>query len=596
MAMKITFTIYAVAVMGGTVMASNYDVRRFDEFYPGNTNSNIGYPVIVNDKLVFQATTPKNGSELWVIDSATMHPKILKDLAPGSSSGMLGELTMQSFGDVAFFNTGHRTMMGLTNGKGLYRTDGTAAGTESVSTYLETAVGTWPTPKIGTEIGARLSTTEIILGLRNITDTSRNIYNKKFLYKMDGTTLTLLQNFSNADYFDLWNFYTFKGKVYFSASTPSAGEEVWSTDGTPSGTTMLKDINVGSGGSRCDKGNSQWGTSYSAITKYFDFLAVNADLMLFRRNDGTNGCELWKTDGTTAGTTQVKDINPGNASSYPSNFVHFDGKIFFQAYTPTYGFEMWYSDGTAEGTALLKDVDTRPGGNPFGGTMYAQWNTGPLGVVANSKLYYASYSNTSTSNNFDFVLIASNGTRAGTHVVNDSNPIRLDLYSGDYLINYHGELYFINTDKELYVLNQTNQLQKLHERVRVSNRFPIVYGNTLYFVADNVTSCSDCGDELYYVQTDPPAIEATTTTTTMVPTTTTTTVVAATTTTTTMAPTATTTGSTSTAAAITVGSGTTTKLSKRTLDKKAASLSFGVLVSPSNIGICITVFALILIA
>jgi ELWxxDGT repeat protein len=33
--------------------------------------------------------------------------------------------------------------------------------------------------------------------------------------------------------------------------------------------------------------------------------------VLFSANDGTHGVELWITDGTTAGTTMVKHINPG---------------------------------------------------------------------------------------------------------------------------------------------------------------------------------------------------------------------------------------------------------------------------------------------
>ena len=38
---------------------------------------------------------------------------------------------------------------------------------------------------------------------------------------------------------------------------------------------------------------------------------VNGTLF-FTANDGTNGTELWKSDGTAAGTVLVKDINPGS--------------------------------------------------------------------------------------------------------------------------------------------------------------------------------------------------------------------------------------------------------------------------------------------
>jgi ELWxxDGT repeat protein len=44
---------------------------------------------------------------------------------------------------------------------------------------------------------------------------------------------------------------------------------------------------------------------------------VNSTLF-FQANDGTTGGELWKSDGTNAGTVLVKDIQPGIASSNPS--------------------------------------------------------------------------------------------------------------------------------------------------------------------------------------------------------------------------------------------------------------------------------------
>src|SRR5207249_10641696 len=60
-----------------------------------------------------------------------------------------------------------------------------------------------------------------------------------------------------------------------------------------------------------------------------------------------HGDELWKSDGTEAGTVLVKDINPGPRGSEPSNLVDVNGTLFFT--TDSTG-GLWKSDGTDTGT------------------------------------------------------------------------------------------------------------------------------------------------------------------------------------------------------------------------------------------------------
>jgi len=76
----------------------------------------------------------------------------------------------------------------------------------------------------------------------------------------------------------------------------------------------------------------------------------------FAANDGTHGEELWVTDGTTAGTFMVKDINPGAGSSNVSYLARFNDKVVFAANDGENGEELWISDGTEAGTYMVKNI------------------------------------------------------------------------------------------------------------------------------------------------------------------------------------------------------------------------------------------------
>ena len=110
-----------------------------------------------------------------------------------------------------------------------------------------------------------------------------------------------------------------------------------------------------------------------------DLTNVNGTLY-FRANDGTHGGELWKSDGTAAGTVLVKDINPGANDSLPIDLTNVNGTLYFKATyfqltDPINDFELWKSDGTAAGTVLLKDINRAIPSNPINltnvnGTLY----------------------------------------------------------------------------------------------------------------------------------------------------------------------------------------------------------------------------------
>lgn len=135
---------------------------------------------------------------------------------------------------------------------------------------------------------------------------------------------------------------TYRGRLYFSASTPATGTELWVTDGTPAGTRLAVDLAPGALGS----GPRQ--------------LTVLNDRLLFtasaRTPDGAlSGVEWWSTDGTPAGTRLVADIFGGAGGSDPHEPTMVGDHLYFVATHPQFGRELWWTDGTFLGTKMAVD-------------------------------------------------------------------------------------------------------------------------------------------------------------------------------------------------------------------------------------------------
>jgi ELWxxDGT repeat protein len=172
------------------------------------------------------------------------------------------------------------------------------------------------------------------------------------------------------------------------------------------------------------------------------FVAAGGALF-FSANDGTHGLELWKTDGTTAGTTLVKDINPGGGSSYPSYFVNVNGTLFFTAGDAVDGLQLWKSDGTPGGTVMISGANGVPSLN----LGFPAQTIYDLTAVGNTLFFIA------TDGRHDFQLWKSDGTATGTARVTDANGVpSLDITS---MTAMSGTLYFaaydpVNNSDELW--------------------------------------------------------------------------------------------------------------------------------------------------
>ncbi|MEO8505559.1 MAG: hypothetical protein ABI609_16815 [Acidobacteriota bacterium] len=87
--------------------------------------------------------------------------------------------------------------------------------------------------------------------------------------------------------------------------------------------------------------------------------AAIGDRFCFAGWDKDHGEELWCGDGESSGTSLVKDIYPGAASSGIQDMVSTGDRIFFVADDGQHGAELWVTDATTEGTRMVADL--RPG-------------------------------------------------------------------------------------------------------------------------------------------------------------------------------------------------------------------------------------------
>ena len=215
------------------------------------------------------------------------------------------------------------------------------------------------------------------------------------------------------------------GKLFFAADDGVHGRELWTSDGTAAGTRLVKDINPGRPGPD-------------------DFapqrLTRVGRQLFFQADDGVRGRELWKSDGTDAGTRLVKDIKSGRPDLYdsPEELTSVGGELFFRGNDGVHGLELWRSDGTAAGTRLVKDI--RSGRASFGPHNFK---------AVGRRLFFAA-----NDGKHGYELWTSDGTAAGTRLVRDVWPGRRHGSRPDLLTNVRGTLFFVASEprhgKELW--------------------------------------------------------------------------------------------------------------------------------------------------
>lgn len=344
--------------------------RLVKDINSGGGASDIKWMVNAGGVAYFQADGGGSGAELWRTDGTRAGTVMVKDINPGTigsdcAKGSAETLPNGQIIFVAYYEgmiglfvsdgTGAGTQLLMTVNDGthietalggrvlfvtapeefgseLWETDGTLPGTRLVKDIYPGPIGSNP---------GRLTLVDGVCWFA-----ARDPDHGEELWRTDGTSEgTQLVNDLVPDLSDSkpYSLTPADGYVFFVAVAPQLGRELWRTDGTPEGTILLKDIYPGPAESE----------PYA--------LCAAGDRLFFTAKDPENGEELWLSDGTPEGTRLVKDINPEShqgtpLSSFPDKTVAIGDKVFFRATTEREGCELWRSDGTEAGTILLDDI------------------------------------------------------------------------------------------------------------------------------------------------------------------------------------------------------------------------------------------------
>lgn len=347
--------------------------------------------------LLLSLSTPDSGCELWRTDGTAAGTVQVKDILPGSDNSAPSQFAVAG-GQLYFFATGP-------GGAGLWRSDGTAAGTTFVHTVNTparnlTAVGS-RVFFIASQGGAQLqlwTSDGTAAGTKQVTGfTASSPFKESRLFQgLDGVLYFLADDGGGID---LWRsdgtvagtvevtdfgqsdpFFGFKpseivklgSRLVFLADDGLSGRRLWTSGGTPETTVPLEG---------CPQGCP---TIMEAFPLEGNPLVKVGSRAVFAGEDA-RGVELWITDGTGAGTRLIRDLCPGECSSYPHGLFGALGKAFFSGQNPG-SFGHWATDGTAEGTVHLADSAPDPVGEllaippvTVGGRVFYAAKDGPNG-------------------------------------------------------------------------------------------------------------------------------------------------------------------------------------------------------------------------
>lgn len=459
-------------------------------------------PVEFNGKLYFAGNDGTNGYELWESDGTASGTQLVKDINPGSPSSDPNDFAV--VGNVLYF-----TAATATSGRELWKTDGTNMGTVQVADINPGAGSSSPaqlTPN-GSSInfvaddgthGAELWTSDGSVGgtslVHDIYPGSGSsliegiaVLNNGTLifsavdgthgrepWSSDGTTTQLIDDFASGTTNSNPNYITSMGMyVLFEMDADAAPGELWRSDGTLGGTTLVRDIHTSPGvgsyprylakvGTECfffaNGGTGATGLWRSdgtnSGTVFVEDILVNSAAerpivehggmaCLTATNFGQSNVELWVSDGTSSGTSIVVDLANGRGDSLTSGFYELGSRMLFWADDGVNGRELWGTDGTTQGTEMLHNIAPGSSSSTFS----------PFGVVGGLAVFAAD------DGTHGLELWVTDGTPTGTQLLKDIEPGNGSSFPSNFT-EYNGEIYFSasnsTTGRELWVTDGTH--------------------------------------------------------------------------------------------------------------------------------------------
>ena len=312
-----------------------------------------------NNKAIFFVGTPGEDMEPWISDGTA-----------------LGTLPITILPGILPFNKGMALQGGsVLNGKLLFGAD------------LNNAIGYEPYLCDGTVAGTTL--------LKNINQTTGSGYHNKHSRPSE--------------------FFQYKGKVFFNGNDGIKGEEIWVTDGTSVGTTMLIETQPG----KTERGD---------VKRYYPF----KEKLLFQANtkpfDQASKNNIYITDGTPAGSSLFKLMEYEFDCFIPK--IEYNNLLYFTARSYAKGSELWKTDGTIAGTQLIKTI------NPVQeNEISLDFSKFPL---LGNEFYFMAKDGTKNQ------LWKSQGKSESTNIVALSNLLSNPTfdYQIESMIEFNGDLYF----------------------------------------------------------------------------------------------------------------------------------------------------------